>query len=271
MDYRGIKMKGIHTHSIRKLGKRPYRHDPRNLQFAKYLIPDKLPTPQPHTDWSQKVSSPIGMHLNDRIGDCVCAAVANAIELITANTGKQVSVPDSQVLKMYEVIGGYIPGQPSTDNGALISDGLNYWHNTGVKDSTGVTHKLGAYLQIDPSNVAHRELAIELFGWVNLGVMLPVTAQGQDGLWQCADDLTSSDGAPGSWGGHSVIQNDYSPTGRGVMTWNVKLWGMSGNFDRDYIDEAWTGISDDWVENIGLAPSGFDMPQLIGDLAALKS
>lgn len=264
-------MNGIHAHPTRKLGKRPYRHDPRNLQFAKYLIPEKLPKPQPHTDWSQKVSNPIGMHLNDSIGDCTCAAVANAIELVTANAGRQVSIPDAHVLKMYEVIGGYIPGNPSTDNGALIGDALKYWHNTGLKDSSGAIHKLGAYLQVDSNNVAHRELAIQLFGWVNLGVMLPATAQKQNLLWQCADNLTSSDGAPGSWGGHSVIQNDYSPTGRGVMTWNVKLWGMSVNFDRDYVDEAWTGISDDWVHNIGLAPSGFDMPQLIKDLEALKS
>ncbi|HTY55480.1 MAG TPA: hypothetical protein VMB26_09785 [Candidatus Binataceae bacterium] len=263
-------MKGIHAHPSRKLGRKPYRHDPRNLQFAKYLIPEKLPAPQPHTDWSGKVRNPIGMHLNDTIGDCTCAAVANAIELVSANTGNQVSIPDAQVLQMYEVIGGYVPGNPSTDNGALISDALKYWQKSGLKDSVGANHKLGAYLQIDPANLAHRELAVQLFGWVNLGIALPATAQNQDLLWQCADSLASSDGAPGSWGGHSVIQNDYSPTGRGVMTWNIKLWGMSVNFDRDYVDEAWTGISEDWVHNIGLAPSGFDMQQLLADLQALK-
>src|SRR5271170_2323534 len=70
-------------------------------------------------DWCSKVKD-WPMYLNDQLGCCTWAEVGHALEAWTAYAGTEVDIPQSYVLTGYEAVGGYVPGNPSTDNGCVI-------------------------------------------------------------------------------------------------------------------------------------------------------
>ena len=156
-----------------KLGKAPARHDSRTLQLAKYLPATAIPHPPAKEDWEKKVKS-WPMMLNDNIGDCTCACAGHMIEQWTTYTGAPVTPSDQDVLKAYEAVGHYNPSDPSTDQGAVILDVLNYWRQTGVG-----AHQIMAYAALEPKNHNEVKDSILLFGNCYIGVQLPLSAQNQ--------------------------------------------------------------------------------------------
>jgi len=101
-------------HSGMKLGKQSPRHDPRTLQFAKYLHAFELPTPPASVDWSPAVTVPWGMMHNDTVGDCTCAAAGHLIMEWTANVGAETTPSDEAILAAYSAITGYDPSTGAT-------------------------------------------------------------------------------------------------------------------------------------------------------------
>jgi hypothetical protein len=169
---------------------------------------------------------------------------------------------DSQVLKAYEDVGGYVPGDPSTDNGCFILDALNYWRKTGLGG-----HKIMAYVSVDPTNLDEVRDAIWLFGNLFIGVELPLSAQSQS-AWTVADGGPFGDGSPGSWGGHAIPCVAYSDKSLTCVTWGQTL-KMSYNFFRDYCDEAYAVLGPEWIGSGQISPGGFNLDQLQADLASL--
>ena len=168
-------------HSGLKLGKKPAHHDPRTLQMANYL---ELPAIPPAQDWTKKAASSWGMMLNDKLGDCTCAAVGHIIQAWTANAGpKEVVLPDQTILKTYEAVTGYKPSEPSTDRGAVELDVLKYWRKTGVGG-----YKIDAFVALEPRNHAHIQAAVDLFGGSYIGLALPLSAQTQK-VWSVPGSL----------------------------------------------------------------------------------
>ena len=244
----------------RPLGKRAPRIDPRTLKLAKYI--PAAPPPPAEVSWIMEVAH-WGMMLNDSIGDCTCAAAGHMIEQWTRYAaGTEAVVPDPAIEKAYEDVGGYISGQPQTDNGAVMLDVLTYWKQTGIGG-----HKIAAYATIDLNNTNELKTAVRLFGNVYLGIQLPISAQPQN-AWTVPSGGPNGDGSPGSWGGHCVPIMAYSPQSLSVVTWGARL-KMSWNFLKDYADEAYVVLSQEWIEVNGGAPSGFNLAQLQADLAAL--
>ena len=138
------------------------------------------------------------MMLNDSLGDCTIAGVAHAVQVWTANNGSMVTVPNPTVEKYYEQWDGYVPGQPSTDQGGVELDVLNDWHKQGFDGNP-----LLAFADPKPANLTEVRQSIALFGGVYIGLSLPITAQTQE-VW----DVVPKGGAkakPGSWGGHCVL------------------------------------------------------------------
>src|SRR5436190_15974434 len=95
-----------------KLGKRAPILDKRTFQLARYL-PAILPPAPPETDgYVTKVPS-FPMYLNDQLGDCVAAAAGHIINQETYYASGTEALPtDAQILKTYEDVGGYVPGDP---------------------------------------------------------------------------------------------------------------------------------------------------------------
>lgn len=233
----------------------------KNLQMAKYL-PTILPaTPTLPIDVTDKVVD-WPMYLNDRLGDCACAAPAHMEEIFAADTGVMRIPTDADVLALYE-LQGYNPADPSTDQGSSMGNVLIDWRTQW--SASGVY----AYCQVDQTNEDHLKLAIWLFRGLYIGIALPLTAQGQQ-IWDVVPDVPGRN-EPGSWGGHAVnvvaINADES---RDVITWGQRL-KMTKAFWDTYVDEVYVVITQDLAAGAKLLANGLDVDQLEADMAEIGS
>jgi hypothetical protein len=246
-----------------KLGKKPVRFDDRTLHFGAYLT-SELPPPPVSKDYTKKVTPPWPMMGNDQYGDCTCAAAGHMIQEWTANTGHQEVLPDSAILNAYNHFSG---GNP--DAGANMLDVLKYWRTTGIgKD------KISAFVQLEPKNDIQVRDAINLFGNCYIGVALPnfAVVPGSDFLktpWVVPAKGAVGNAAPNPQNGHCVPAVAYDERNLYVVTWGA-LKSMSWQFYNAYLEESYAVLSDDWIgKKVGDAPSGFDLPALKRDLAAI--
>ena len=246
-------------HSTMKLGRKAIRTDTRTLRLAKYLTAGLPPAP-PAKDWTKGIAS-WGMMHNDTLGDCTIAAAAHAVQVWSANTASEVTVPDTQVLHYYELWDGYIPGQPNTDQGGVELNVLTRWQKSGFDK-----HKLIAFADPAHANLDEIRQAITLFGGVYIGMSLPITAQKQ-AVWDVVPN-GGDDAKPGSWGGHAVFVPKYDANGFTCITWG-ELKTMTSAFWTAYVDEAHALLSHDWMASKG-APSGFNLVQLKTDLGLIQ-
>jgi hypothetical protein len=203
------------------------------------------------------------MYLNDRLGDCACAAPAHMEEVFSRATGKTTLVEDSDVLALYE-LQGYNPADPSTDRGSDMGNVLHDWRSGAWKAS-----QIQAYCQVDQTNEAHVQLALWLFRGLYIGVSLPLTAQGQR-VWDVVNADPSQNG-PGTWGGHAVnvvaINNDGS---REFISWGQHM-AMTKRFWDAYVDEVYAVVTADLVNGETFAANGFNMQQLEADMAEITA
>lgn len=249
------------------LGKRAPRIDPRTLRMATYHKPTvKIPIPPADGYITAVPTWP--MYLNDQLGDCVAAAAGHCVEQWTEYAGDFYEPTDDEILKFYESQ-GYQPGDPSTDNGMAMLPALNYWRKTGLG-----SHKIDAYVAIDPSNHTEVEDAIYLFGNIFIGLQLPLSAQ-TGNVWQVPPTGLFGDGSPGSWGGHCVPVVGYRGVVEGahaeglmVVTWG-QLMPMTWAFLESYCDEAYAILSPDWIAvaaAAGMTGTRLNLEQLRADL-----
>jgi len=250
---------------IHRIGKKEPKHDPRTLQFAKYLT--ALPPIPAKRAWSAKASPDFGLMLNDKLGDCTCAGMGHGVQIWTAANGNEITPPDADILNAYEGACHYNPADPSSDQGGIELDVLNWWTKNPVG---GVT--IDAFTALEPGNHKHVEAAIDLFGFAYIGVALPISAQNQiGGIWSIVRGPNS---APGSWGGHCVIVVDYDEKLKQFVcvTWGKTQRMTYAWWDR-YTDEAYACLSEAWATTKpgDLAPSGFDYAALQSDLGALRA
>ena len=248
-------------HSQMRLGKAQPRHDDRTLRLSRYLTSDLVAPPR--IDWAAPVKS-WPMLRNDELGDCTAAAAGHLIHAWSANNGAPVVLSDQQVVDAYSAITGYDPSDPSTDQGAVELDVLNYWKRTGIAG-----HKIAGYVALSPRNREHIALSIDLLGGCYLGVALPVSAQTQE-VWDVPEGGAVGDGAPASWGLHAVPALNYGPAGITIVTWG-QLKTLTWSFFDAYVDEAYGVLSAaDWAQGgTKTAPSGFNLAQLQEDLRAI--
>lgn len=245
------------------LGKKAPKFDARTLHLAKYLTAALPPSP-PAKSWiraSKMQRWP--MMLNDRLGDCVIASKGHLIQLDTALVvpHRVATLTDRQVLAGYEAVGGYVPGDPATDQGCVMLDALNYWRRTGYGG-----HKLAAFAAVRPLDTGHVRASINLFGAAEIGLGLPLTARQQVGdVWDVVGDGKTGDSAPGSWGGHCVPVPDYDADELVCITWGA-VQRMTQRFFNAYCDEAYAPLPPDWLA-ANRAPNGFDLAALLTDLS----
>jgi hypothetical protein len=254
-----------------KLGKHAPRFDARVPRLEKHLTRAALPAPPARKDWpaAGKVTA-WGVMLNDRLGDCVIAAKGHAVLEWTALTGthKAVTLPDATILAGYEAVGGYIPGDPSTDNGCDMLTAAQYFQSIGFGG-----HRISAFatLQAGPAmSVQHWQEAINLFGLVDVGLSVPAAWQSKTkpgDVWDVNQHGNArGEWAPGGWGGHDVPLMGYDSAAK---VYEFVSWGhvqyITEAALRAYSDEAFTYLSPDWVYN-GVAPNLYKLSELQADL-----
>jgi hypothetical protein len=242
-----------------KLGKLAPKLNPRTLMFSRYAD-SSVPIP-PKKVWREFKVHKWGMLGNDVAGDCTCAAIAHMLMLVSAHTGKMVTPTLDDVFGAYSAISGYDRKTGANDNGAAITDVLDYWRTTGIAG-----HKILGWAKIAHSDIQAVKQAIWLFGGVNLGVQLPQSAEKQfaagkpwEMIYENGDIL----------GGHSIPNFGYGSDGTNCITWG-KRQEMSWEWFAKYADEAYCVITSDWIDKATKkTPSGFDLATLQKDLKAL--
>lgn len=247
-----------------KLGKKAPVIDARTLRLAKYLdAAPVLPAPA-SVDWTKKVTAPWGVMLNDRLGDCTCAAAGHLVLAWMSNALDAGFAPsDGQVLSLYEGSCGYNPDDPSTDQGGVEIEVLKFWRKNGIGDSG---HKIAAFVSVNPKNFEEVQQAIALFGGIYIGVALPTSAQEQvGGLWA---PTSSTPGDAGSWGGHAIPIVAYTPDDLTAVTWGA-LQKLTWAWLEAYCDEAYAIVTHDWIEANRKSPSGLNVTALELDLRHL--
>lgn len=229
-----------------------------HLKYSRYAR--ALAAPPVSADWLSLVTS-WQMLLNDQLGDCTFAGVGHKVAGDTRyGQGAAEELTDQDVLAGYEVVGGYRPGDPSTDQGCVMQDVLKFWQKTGVGG-----HRILAYAKVDISNLDELKQAIATFGQVYAGFNFPSTAMAQ---FNAGKPWTVVRGAK-SEGGHCVTIGAYDADGLTCVTWG-RAQRMTWGFFQRYFDEVWVVVDDDFENRAtGVDAQGWDKVQLGADFAEL--
>ncbi len=260
-----------------KLGrKRPVARCPR---FAlKNYLTRSMPAPPATCDYTKSAAAALSkIYDNDTLGDCVIAGMAHVVGVMTGNAGaKPFLYSNAQIVGLYSAIGGYVPGEPSTDQGCDEQTALNYWENNGAlpPNTTSPTgaHKIAGWMTVDSTNVEEFQTALWLFENLYFGIELPdawinpmPSASGF--VWDAA-------GPPDPNNGHCVVGVGY--TSAGVV---IDTWGMTGLMTNAALakypnqasnGELYTVVSMDALGKANQkAPTGFDWSQLVADFDSM--
>jgi hypothetical protein len=227
--------------------------------FAAALDPLGAP-PSESNDYRSAVKVPWGVYQNDVLGCCVPADTAHAIMLRTANASRIVVPSVADVLGLYEIVGGYVPGRPDTDRGCEESVMCDYMMNPGF-----LGHRAEAVGNVDHLNHDHLRWCVQLFGTCRLGLNLPKYAEDQFELghpWDVSDNgdqSTSGHDVPLVWYGGGVFK---------CVTWG-QTQVLTPAFVAKYCEESHAELFPDWIRSQGEAPPGLDLVTLSSRLRAL--
>jgi len=211
----------------------------------------------PAKGWEFAVpSSDMDILGNDQFGCCAEAGAMHLIQAQQANVGRRVVPTKADTLNLYTAVTGFKSDDPSTDNGTVLTDLLNYWQATGITLGN-VVHKIAGYASVDISSVAQMRFAAYTFGGLYLGMNCPKQAEINVNNWNF--DPTNLPIA----GGHCIIQCGEGAAGGKIGTWG--LWiPSSWRFLLGTLDEGYVVITEDFVDqNTGKSPTGLDLDGLL--------
>lgn len=253
-----------------KLGrKRPVARCPR-FKLANYLLRG-LPAPPASCDYTQHAAHALSnIYDNDTLGDCVIAGMAHVVGVLTGNAGpKPFIYSNKQIIALYSAIGGYVPGDPSTDQGCDEQTALNYWENNGAPAGS---HRIAGWLAVDATNPTECRTAMYLFENLYFGIELPD---------QWVNPMPSASGFVWDVAGPADPNNGHCVAGVGYNSEGVTIdtWGMTGLMTNAAIaqyavqaagGELYTVVSQDGLNKATQkAPSGFDWSQLVADFDSM--
>jgi hypothetical protein len=252
-----------------KLGRQPRSYNPR-IPFMSALIRKATPMVlPPSVDYAGKMPDSLGMMLNDQLGDCTCAAYYHAIQVWSFNaSGVLVTEPDQDVLDLYEGACGYVPNNPSTDQGGNEQTVLTYLMNQGAP--TGMQaqtrHKLRAFVEVDVRNLDDVKRSIYECGVTYIGFNVPASIMPQGGtppsVWDVGGDSTII-------GGHAIVLTGYNDQGFNLISWGMK-YIMTYAFFSQFTDESYALCDIDWFQGTGKSLLGMTVPELEQQMQALK-
>lgn len=202
-----------HLNRAVKFGrKRPSPHGLK-LRFRDFLNPSNLPPAPVDCDYSPEgIASLRQIFLNDAEGDCVVAGGYHVVGVETGNAGSIFVPTSTQINEDYSAIGGFVPGDPSTDNGCDEQTAFGYWTKTGFKNGT----KLAGYLAVDGANKAELMAACYVFENLFFGIELP---DAWISPFPSKDGFVWDVGTPNPENGHCVVATGYSPAGPKIDSW----------------------------------------------------
>jgi hypothetical protein len=257
-----------------KYGRQPFDPSKKRLTLEKYLDPRSqlsrhgLP-PVPLTqdvDRASKVSS-WPMYLNDQLGDCTIAAVGHMFGAWSRYArGTEVLFSDNQIQTVYSRVGGYVPGDPDTDNGCNMAEVLADLKAHGMTDTHGHVRKVAGFAAFgNPADETLLGQVLDVFGTVYVGINCQASIQTE-----------FAEGRPWTWtpgepveGGHAICLQRRLGSGSAPLeyvTWGALQPATTG-FQAGAAEEAWAVVTDLWLEANGTTVEGLDLQQLLADMA----
>lgn len=222
--------------------------------------PAAISRPHPGFQW--------GMLANDKIGDCVIAMMLHSIEDFHLDAGTPPpAFTDADAISIYSAITGYNPNDPSSDRGTDEGAAMRHWEHPGLQSTDNGSHTIVATVAVDPSNLNECRIAIDEFIDLQIGIALPISAQGQT-EWTVVGDGKTGHSAPGSWGGHGIPYREYDAATFKCVTWGAELL-LTVPFHQDYAQEAHVVVTQEMLNKQGVGPSGVAWDELIADIKAL--
>jgi hypothetical protein len=238
-----------------------------HLRFANY-IRTALPTPPASCDFSSPALPALrNIYCNDQLGCCVISGANHVQGTETGNAGDLVVATDQIIINEYSKIGGYVPGDPSTDNGCDLQTALAYYSQTGFANGT----KLLGYLAVDPTNQQEVMQACWLFENLYHAFEL-------NDAWispfPSADGFVWDDGAPDPNNGHCVMSYGFDATGVKIDTWGLfgtVTWKALAHLGSSAGGgELWIMLTPDQLtKGQTKAPNGVAWSDLISDFDAM--
>jgi hypothetical protein len=146
---------------------------------------------------------------------------------------------------------------------------MTYWQHPGLRTSDGVDHQIVATVAVDPSNLNECRIAIDEFVALQIGIALPLSAQGQT-EWTVVGNGRTGHSAPGSWGGHGIPYREYDAETFKCVTWGAELL-LTVPFHEAYAQEAHVVVTQEMLDKKGVGPSGVAWDELIADIKVLTS
>jgi hypothetical protein len=201
-----------------KFGRRRPVGVPMRLKLENFLRAS-LPTPPSSCDFSSKAgAADRDVYGNDALGDCVVASRYHGIAAATGNAGTPFHATLAAIIKDYSAISGYVPGDPSTDNGCVESDAQTYWGTHGYANGT---KPLGA-ISVNAANKAELMAAIYLFEGADICMELP---DAWISPFPGKDDFVWDVGTSDPSNGHCIQAVGYDSTkGIRIDTWALYGW-----------------------------------------------
>jgi hypothetical protein len=257
-----------HNCTVKMGRKRPVPPAKPPLKLSKYMT-GALPTPPAQTSYSTLAQRSLSQLFdNDQLGDCVIAGGYHLLGLWSGNAGNIFVPNETQIIKDYSAIGGYVPGNPATDGGCDEITAIQYWEKNGFANGD----KVVSWMTVDTTNPTELKLAIYLFENIFYGVELPDAwinpMPSQSGFtWDVA-------GPPDMNNGHCVVGTDYTPDGIVISTWGM-LGLLTWRANAQYMvpqanGNAYVLLSQAQMNKAkGKAPNGLDWTALINDYNAM--
>jgi hypothetical protein len=238
-----------------------------HLKLKNYLKAS-LPAAPPSVSYAPAASAVLSdIFGNDTLGDCVIAAGYHVVGVETGNAGDLFHASADQIIADYSAIGGYVPGDPSTDQGCNVQTALAYWQTHGFANGT----KIAGYLAVDPTNVAEVQSALWLFENLIIGLELPDTYTNP---FPSASGFTWGPGKADPSQGHCIMANGYIAQGLSIDT-----WALEGTFTYSALaalcsasegGELWVMLTPDQIAKAASkAPNGFAWQDLVVDFDSI--
>jgi hypothetical protein len=254
-----------------KLGRLHRTYDPRVPHMSALLAGRILAPPPPQVDYTAGMPTDLGMMLNDRLGDCTCAAYYHAVQVwsFNASNGKSVlTEPDKDVEQLYILACGYNPRVSGEGPGGNEQHVLTYLLRKGAPTGPSglTTHKIAAFVEVDSRNIDDVKRTIVECGLAYIGFnvpqyIVPPNAQPPT-VWNVQNNDTNI------VGGHAVVLAGYTPDGARVISWG-KYYTMSWPFFSKYVDETYAIADSIWIAGGGMTPGSLTLAELEVQMKAL--
>lgn len=232
----------------------------RKVKPRTLLVPSvqavSLPDPKP-SNWTMgnKLSFPILG--NNKYGDCMYAAACHGSQTMTGNATAEDAFSEQAVINAYLKLS-------NGDNGLDMDQIMGEW----LKGLAGTTHRILGDMAVDPMNTKALQIAIMLFGGVQLTVALPdawIANPKPGDTWDAGSNIR-----PDPNNGHGVWVNGATAQGLIVQTWgfNPPIL-LTWNGLRFCDPSADVVFSLDWFNTAGMNPAGYTYDQAAAFWVAL--